>query len=181
MIDWPHAPPHRFAGGGKYFITGSTRRKEHFYRDASARDILQNRLFEQAEQNACTLEAWSIFSNHYHLVVECNDGDRVRRMLTRFHVEAAIDINKRDGVKGRQVWFQYRDTMLTIEGSWLARLRYTHENAVHHGLVRVATQYPWCSASWFTRTAHPSFAKMVSNVKLDRVRIYDDFSAAPLP
>jgi hypothetical protein len=39
------------------------------------------------------------------------------------------------------VWFQSWDTQLTNEGSWLARLKYTHENAVHHGLVPQATHY----------------------------------------
>jgi putative transposase len=96
-------------------------------------------------------------------------------MLDRFHSEAALDLNQRENQKGRRVWYQYWDKTLTFERSWLARLRYTHENAVHHGVVREAINYPWCSASWFERTAKPSFVKTVSQIKIDKVKVYDDF------
>ena len=96
-------------------------------------------------------------------------------MIARFHTEAAIALNARDNAKGRRVWFQYWDKTLTFEGSWLARLRYTHENAVHHGIVRVASQYPWCSASAFEREAPRKFVEVVHSIKIDRVKVYDPF------
>ena len=79
------------------------------------------------------------------------------------------------GARGRHVWFQYWDKTLTFEPSWLARLRYTHENAVHHGIVRVATEYPWCSASWFERVALRSFAETVRKMKIDALKVDDEF------
>jgi putative transposase len=115
-----------------------------------------------------------LLSNHYHLVVR-GEGSNVKRMLSRLHSEAAIARNKRDGVKGRQVWYQFWDKTLTIEGSWLARLRYTNENAVHHGLVKDARTYRWCSAAWFERTAPVAFGKAVSSVRIDAVKIYDEY------
>ena len=96
-------------------------------------------------------------------------------MVTRLHVEAALARNKRDGVKGRKVWFQFWDKTLTFEGSWLARLKYTNENALHHGLVDDARKYRWCSAASFETTAPVAFAKAVRSVKIDSVKIYDDF------
>src|ERR1700689_3090201 len=42
-----------------------------------------------------------------------------------------------------------------------ARLHYVHRNPVHHGLVRAATAYPWCSAAWFETEAPASFRKTV--------------------
>jgi putative transposase len=180
MSDWPHAPIHRFGESGIYFITGATLHKQHIYRSTTALDSLQECLFTNASKHDCWLQAWSLFSNHYHLVVASDDGERLRRMLSRLHTEAAIDANSRDGTKGRKVWYQFRDKQLTFERSWLARLRYTHENAVHHGLVRDAVQYPWCSAGWFERTARRSFVETVRRMKIDRVNVYDDFQAAAL-
>ena len=181
MIDWPHAPPHRFGDAGIYFVTAGTFRKQHFFRDRTALDFVQACLFELATYHGCSLQAWSLFSNHYHLVVEAGAGEQIKALLKRFHVETAKAINARDGAPGRHVWFQYRDTALTFERSWLARLRYTHENAVHHGLVRVASDYSWCSASWFERTARPAFAATVARVKIDRASVYDDFEVAAPP
>ncbi|HVR39601.1 MAG TPA: hypothetical protein VMU84_10940, partial [Thermoanaerobaculia bacterium] len=56
-------------------------------------------------------------------------------------------------------------------------LRYTHENAVHHRLVTLATQYPWCSASWFERTAPQNFAQTVGRMKIDALKVFDDFDS----
>ena len=176
MPDWPHAPPHRFADAGTYFVTGATLHKQHFYRTAAARDQLQEQLFSLTERHGCALQAWALFSNHYHLVVQNQHAESIRTMVARFHSEAARGINEQDGVRGRKVWFQFWDTQLTYENSWLARLRYTHENAVHHGVVADARQYRWCSASWFERTAKPSLVETVARFKIDRVNVYDEFA-----
>ena len=96
-------------------------------------------------------------------------------MLSRLHTESAILSNRMDGTAGRKVWFQFRDTQLTYERSWLARLRYTHENAVHHRVVARAANYPWCSAAMFERTAPAAFVETVRRIRIDRVQIYDDF------
>ena len=175
MSDWPHAPIHRFGDSGTYFITASTLHKQRLFRTPAALDELRESLFTHAEQHACWLQAWSLFVNHYHLVVATDDGETLRSMLRQFHVDSAIKLNRRDGVRERRVWFQFRDLQLTIQSSWLARLRYTHENAVHHRLVADARRYRWCSASWFGERAPRALVETVRRVKIDRVNVYDDF------
>jgi putative transposase len=110
-------------------------------------------------------------------VIAADGAGNVRDMLHRFHIASATGLNERDGVHGRTVWYQFRDTQLTFERSWLARLRYTHENAMHHGLVRDAAQYRWCSATWFANHARPSFVKTVRSIKIDSISVYDDYTA----
>jgi putative transposase len=176
-VDWPHAPLHRFSDApAVYFITAATYLKQHFYRSADRLDALEAHVFDLATQFRCWLQAWAIFSNHYHLVVTVEaGGDSLRRMLSTLHKDEAREINRSDGVLGRKVWFQFRETQLTFERSWMARLRYTHENAVHHGIVTEAARYRWCSASWFEREARPSFAESLKRFKIDRVNVPDDF------
>jgi putative transposase len=173
MFDWPHAPTHRFGDANTFFITGATYLKQHFYRDSSALDELQRIFFVEAQEHGCALQAWSLLANHYHLVVRCDDGERVRKMLNRVHTEASIVLNARDSMNGRRVWFQYWDKTLTFEASWLTRLRYTHENAVHHGLVPDARRYKWCSAAWFENTASKTFVETVRRMKIDRLKVYE--------
>jgi hypothetical protein len=64
----------------------------------------------------------------------------------------------------------YRDAV-----AWLARLRYTNENAVHHGIVQDARKYRWCSAAAFEETAPRKFVEAVSRVRIDAVKVYDPF------
>lgn len=97
-------------------------------------------------------------------------------MLGKLHGKTASWLNKRDEAPGRRVWHNYRETRLTIEGSYLARLNYVHQNAVKHGLVNVANQYPWCSAGWFERTATPAQVNTVYGFKMDTLNVTDDFA-----
>ena len=64
-----------------------------------------------------------------------------------------------------KVWFQFRDTALTNAESYDARLSYVHRNAVHHGIVREPSLYPWCSAGWFQRRAPTSLYKRIMALK----------------
>ncbi len=96
-------------------------------------------------------------------------------MLTHLHADTAREINKCDGVTDRQVWFNFWDTELTYEKSYLARLNYVHQNPVKHGLVPVANQYRWCSAAWFEQTATPSQVSTIYGFKTDQLKVVDDF------
>jgi putative transposase len=74
------------------------------------------------------------------------DASSLRVLLSLLHEKTAKWANRLDRAPGRKVWFNYRETRLTYQKSYLARLNYTHQNAVKHGLVAAAHLYPWCSA-----------------------------------
>jgi putative transposase len=130
-----------------------------------------------------SLEAWAVFSNHYHFVahspVEAPDASNLADMLSVLHVKTAGWINKLDNAAGRQVWFNFRETRLTYQKSYFARLSYVHQNPVKHGLVRLANQYPWCSARWFERESSVAMVKSIYRFKYDRVAVSDEFEVAP--
>jgi putative transposase len=87
------------------------------------------------------LEAWAVFSNHYHFVAH-NEADSVplANLIRRLHSRSAVALNKLKNTPGRRVWFNYWDTQLTYQRSYLARLNYVHQNPVKHGLLPVANQ-----------------------------------------
>ncbi|MFM7101533.1 MAG: hypothetical protein ACKO3N_10215 [Verrucomicrobiota bacterium] len=120
-----------------------------------------------------------MFSNHYHFVahspVNSDSAESLATMLKTLHTKTAGWVNRLDKAPGRLVWFNYRDTLLTHPGSYFARLKYTHQNPVKHGLVSVASLYPWCSAAWFERTAAPAQVRTVYRLRVDRVAVPDEF------
>jgi hypothetical protein len=59
---WPHAPKHELTGGGTYFVTGSTYRKERHFRTAERVDVLHRGLLKVAQDFGWRLEAWAVFS-----------------------------------------------------------------------------------------------------------------------
>ena len=147
---WHHCPAHVFVPNAAYIVTAGTLHKQHYFRGVGRLRLLQEELFATVAAYGWELQAWAIFSNHYHFIAHApTDATTLKRMLQRLHSATARAVNRMDGTPGRQVWFQFWDTCLTYEASYYARLKYVHNNAVHHGLVPTAEQYEFCSAAWF--------------------------------
>ncbi|HMV85335.1 MAG TPA: transposase [Blastocatellia bacterium] len=176
--DWPHAPIHRLDGTGVFMVTSATLYKKHLFNSPDKLTLLENALLKQAKSFHWQLEAWAVFPNHYHFIVhgvEETQPGSLGTMLNRLHNETAIELNQLDGITGRNVWYNFWDTKLTYEKSYLARLNYVHQNPVKHGLVAVANQYRWCSAAWFEGVATPAMVKTIYSFKTDSIKVYDDF------
>jgi len=176
---WPHAPTHQLDAQGTYFVTAGTYRKVHHFRDKSRLRVLHRGLLTVARDFGWRLEAWAVFSNHYHFVAHSPAGKadvlNLSDMLSVLHSKTAGWINGLDCMPEQKVWHNFRETKLTSQKSYLARLNYVHQNAVKHGLVPVANQYPWCSAAWFEREASPAVVKSIYRFKIDRVSVPDEF------
>jgi putative transposase len=182
-IPWPHAPEHRLSVRGTYFVTGSTYTRQHHFSGKERVEVLHRGLLKVAADFNWRLEAWAVFSNHYHFVAHSPEDEdtaaSLSKMLGSLHEKMAKWVNKLDSTPGRQVWHNFWDSRLTYEKSYLARLNYVHQNAVKHGLVPVASQYPWCSARWFERSAPPAQIKTIYAFKTDTVNVTDDFDVLP--
>jgi putative transposase len=145
-IPWPHAPPHRLAVAGTYFVTASTQLKVHHFRGAQRLSVLHRGLLKMAAEFDWHLEAWAVFSNHYHFVGHSPGGlagaESLSEMLGRLHSKSAAWINRLDNSPERQVWHNFRETRLSFQKSYLARLNYVHQNPVKHGPCLSPTSTP---------------------------------------
>ena len=72
LKDWPHAPIHRLNSDGVFMVTGATLHKQHFFTANDHLDLLEDSLLTLSKQYLWQLEAWSVFSNHYHFVARGN-------------------------------------------------------------------------------------------------------------
>lgn len=176
MSNWPHAPPHRLGEQGAYMVTCGTYEKAHFLNTAERLNVLRGLFFDCMEGAGWVLHAWALLSNHYHFVASSPADPRsLRRVLSKLHTLSARELNQQDCQPGRKVWFQYFDTHITFPNSYLPRLKYVHQNPVHHGITKCAEDYPWCSAAWFARSARPAFRATVEGFKIDRLSVADAF------
>ena len=177
MRDWPHSPAHRLTQAGAYMVTAGTYRKELFFGSADRLTLVCDSLLKLAEEYGWSLQAWAVFPNHYHFVATCSSHPKSLRALIRhLHSLTAREINRLDQAQARKVWFQYWDSHLTYAKSYLCRLSYVHNNAVHHGLVLVPSAYAWCSAAWFERHAGRAFYQTVMRFPHDRINVPDDYT-----
>jgi putative transposase len=176
MKQWPHAPVHLVDEAAAFMVTSGTYHKKRFFDSPEKLRIVHDSLLQFASDFGWNLQAWAVMSNHYHFVAFSPDNaGNLTLLISKLHMLTAKQINLMDDAAGRKVWFQYWDSRITYEKSYLARLNYVHNNPVHHGIVDDAVKYPWCSAAWFEREAEESFLKTVSGFKTDRLSIRDDF------
>src|SRR5712691_13154583 len=106
---WPHAPLHELSARGTYFLTAGTYHKEHHFRGAERLRVLHRGLLTVARDFGWHLEAWAVFSNHYHFVghspAEATDAASLPEMLSVLHVKTSRWLNGLDGVPRRKVWY----------------------------------------------------------------------------
>lgn len=157
-------------------ITAGTLHKASLFNTPAKLDLFRDTALMLLADYSINLDAWAFLANHYHLIV---GFERARvtpsTFIRRLHRELALRLNEVNETPSQKVFYQFWDTELTFEKSYLARLNYVHQNAVHHGLVSIANHYPWCSAAWFEREARQSFVNSVYSFKTDRVKVPDDF------
>ena len=175
--DWPHAPPHRLTESGVYFLTARARNGLNLLAEDSMKDWFQNKLFELAEEFGWVLEAWSVLSNHYHFVghspkSESDEGGAVSlsSLIRKLHSLTTKELNRRQNCRGRnRLWQNYRETRLTFQRSYLARLHYVHYNAEHHGLVARGGEWKWSSAVKFERAVTSAWVSTVTSFRYDEI------------
>src|SRR5882762_5507158 len=102
--DWPHSPLHRIGEAGVYMVTAATLDKCHLFDSPDKLTLLENLLLSLAKKYSWQLEAWAVFSNHYHFVArsEPNSGP-LGKYLKNLHANAARELNRLDNKAGRTV------------------------------------------------------------------------------
>ena len=175
-MNWPHAPAHWLFEPGLYMVTAGTHRKLPHLNTPDRLQFFMDSLFACAEEFGWVLRAWAVMANHYHFVAASPaDPENLRKFLGKLHMQTAKKINLWDNTPGRRVWFQFWDSRITFEKSYLTRLHYVHYNPALHGIASLAENYKWCSASWVMRNASPAFVATVKSFKTDRLAVPGDF------
>jgi len=158
-------------------VTAGTYKKQPLFVTDEQLQALCGGLLKYAHQYQWRLQAWAVFPNHYHFVGMSPDGGagNLSRFIREFHSRSSRWLNQSEGVVGRKVWQNYWESQITHAESYYARLHYVHANAVKHGVVLVANQYPWCSAGWFERVSERSFVNTVYSFKTDQLNLKDEY------
>ncbi|MFA6533600.1 MAG: transposase [Patescibacteria group bacterium] len=80
---------------------------------------------------------------------------RLAGFIRYIHRNSSREINKLDGTRGRQVWYQYFDRCVRDEREFYHCLGYIHNNPLKHGLsanTAELREYQFCSYGfWFQK------------------------------
>jgi putative transposase len=112
---YPHNPPHYFVPNAMYIVTGAILQNENLLTENKRNEFVLQTLFERAELLNWTLQAWAVLNNHYHFIGQApENATTLEKLIRQLHSITAIEINRRDNTPGRQVWFNYWDSCLTL-------------------------------------------------------------------
>ncbi len=167
---------HRLIERGTYMVTAGTYLKQPFLNTPEKLSLIRNTLFELAERYNWQLQAWAVMNNHYHFITSSPDTpESLTTLIAQLHEYSAKKLNKMDNSPGRKVWHNYWDSRITHQTSFFSRLRYVHQNPVHHGVTDNASCYEWCSQHWLEQNAPRSFVNTLARFKTDQIAVHDDF------
>ncbi len=153
-------------------MTARCKDGNHLLRSDDRKDWFQDTLLALAPQYGWQLEAWCVLSNHYHFVAhgEGFGAESLSQFIRHLHGSATREWNRLDEAAGRsRLWQNFRETKLTLQRGYLARLSYVHRNAQHHSLVTEPAQWKWGSASAFEKEVTPAWAKTIYSFRFDDI------------
>jgi putative transposase len=174
--EYKHNPPHLFIPNATYLITGSVIRKFNYLDTDAKKAFFCEVLQKQSQKFNWRLDAWACLHNHYHFVGKAPENiESIVALIRAVHSLTARFINDTDGKPGRRVWWNYWDTCIRDEKSYLTMLRYVHENPVKHQLIEKAEDYPFSSYQWFMRVSDSDYKELVLSQDIQQIQVLDDF------
>lgn len=143
-----HSPPHQPNFGHRRFLVSAACYEHNHYigHTPHRMDAFSGALLETATTDGTEIYAWCVLPNHYHLLVNAPDILRLLHNLGRLHGRTSHQWNGEDNTRGRKVFFRAVERSMRSDRHFWATLNYVHHNPVHHGCVKMWTDWPWSSA-----------------------------------
>ncbi len=162
-IALPRAP-RIYAPGGTVHIVARCNNREFYFQTAADFNILLEHLCEMSRSYEVPIFAYTLMSNHIHLLAQTPAVNALGRPLRWFMTQTAKTFHRLRGRRGHFWERRYRACLVEDDLYALAALRYLDRNPVRAGLVEDPAAYEWSSCASYARgepnrllTYHPSY------------------------
>jgi putative transposase len=157
-------PPRLVAPGSTVHVVARCNNREFYFQTADDFAILLAHLAEMCGTCTVTLYAYTLLSNHVHLLLQAPTAHELKEPLGWFLVQTAKAVHKARGRRGHFWERRYRACLVEDDPYALMALRYLDRNPVRAGLVVDPAAYPWSSCAAYAMgrenpliTLHPTF------------------------
>ncbi len=162
-VGMPRAP-RVVAPGGTMHVVARCNNREFSFTTAEDFALLLAHVRELVRTYEVTLYAYTLMSNHVHLLMQAPTHEALGRPLRWFMTETARAFHRARGRRGHCWERRYRSCLVEADPYALAALRYLDRNPVRAGLVNDPTTYEWSSRAAYALgtphrviTFHPSY------------------------
>ncbi len=171
-IRMPRAP-RLYAPGGTIHVVARCNNREFYLRSSEDFEILLDHLRGMSRDYEVPIFAYTLMSNHIHLLLQYPQTDALGRPLRWFMTQSAKAFHRLRGRRGHFWERRYRACLVEDDLYALAALRYMDRNPVRAGLVEDPTRYPWSSCVVYAEgktnrliTYHPSYLALSRYAKV---------------
>ena len=145
----PHSPPHPVQDQLFYLLTAVCYEHQLHMQTVDRRRQLLDAVSKNFNKQGMKLLAWVILPNHYHLLADVTEFEKLGSIFRLVHGPTSRQWNLKDGQSGRKVWYRFSDRAIRSERHYFTTLNYIHFNPVKHGYVE--SPYDWAESSvhWY--------------------------------
>ena len=140
-----HSPPHFHGMSGTYLITAACCEHRPIFEDLEELSYLADEILNALMAAAIQPQAWVFLPTHYHFMAHVEDIGIISQTLRLVHSRIATQINGRQQVRGRKVWYRFSNRMIRDDRHYLVTINYIHFNPVKHGYVDDSGIWAWSS------------------------------------
>jgi putative transposase len=136
-------PPRIEVPGGIYHVGTRGNRGCRIYADEHEREVFLALLRQLAKRHRWTLSTYCLMSNHYHLLLQIEDGlsDGMRELNGGF----SRYTNARNGLEGHLFENRFWCELMKDEAHYLQAARYIVLNPIRAGICRAPEAWRWSS------------------------------------
>ncbi len=156
--------PRLYAPEATVHVVARCNNREFYFTTPEDFATILGRLRGMVRDYELTLYAYTVMSNHVHLLLQAPRAGTLARPLRWFLTETARAFHRVRGRRGHFWERRYRACLVEDDTYGLAVLRYLDRNPVRAGLVQDPSTYPWSSCAAYAQgtpnpllTFHPSY------------------------
>jgi putative transposase len=156
--------PRLYAPGGTMHVVARCNNREFCITTPEDFGVLLDHLGEMGDIYKIRLFAYTLMSNHIHLLLQAPDADSLGRPLRWFMTQTSKTFNRLRNRHGHFWERRYHACLVEDDLYALVALRYMDRNPVRAGIVEDPAAYPWSSSASYTMGApsriiqfHPSY------------------------
>jgi len=152
-----HRPFHLYLDDKIYFVTASTLNKINYFDSDLKKKIIKKRLLAASEKYKVRSFAWVILSNHYHLLFQFKEKQKLADFIGFVNGGSSFELNSLENKKRRKTWWNYWDNCIRDSKTFYRRFNYIHYNPVKHNYVKNCKDYKFSSYNYYLKKLGQSY------------------------
>ena len=119
-------------------------RRMEIFQEAYDYQVFLELIREESEEKKCTIHAYCLMTNHFHLLTETGEIE-IGKFMKSLAEKYAMYYNHKYSYRGHVFEGRYKSCLVETDAYFLQTSRYIHLNPVKAKMTEHPEDYPWSS------------------------------------